>query len=100
MATACQEKLNCLQSQCAEITELNERNKTLIEENAELKRMLADMHGEMTKLQKVITLIFEGILKSVLLQWQAVNSATARASPDSSTDSGTNVKVEHKVSFL
>ena len=59
MATVCQEKLNCLQSQCAEITELNERNKTLLEENAELKRMLAEVHGEMTKLQKVITVIYE-----------------------------------------
>ena len=55
MASACQEKLKLLQSQCAEIAELNERNKTLLEENAELKRLLSEVHGEMTKLQEVIT---------------------------------------------
>ncbi|XP_065899731.1 uncharacterized protein [Dysidea avara] len=77
MASACQEKLKLLQSQCAEIAELNERNKTLLEENAELKRLLSEVHGEMTKLQ------------------EAVNSTPPR--PDSSTDSGTNVKVENEV---
>jgi len=98
MANTCQDKLKCLQSQCAEIAELNERNKTLLEENAELKRLLAEVHAEMTKLQEVINCILWHFIKSVLLLlFQAVN--TAAPSPDSSTDSGTNVKVEYQVSF-
>lgn len=53
MATSCQEKLNLLKSQCAEIAELNERNRTLLEENAELKRLLTEVHDEITRLHQV-----------------------------------------------